>query len=344
MVDTAEFEHDLLARIVQNIKPSRAAIFSGADFQLSVSHGLETDETEFNLELIQKVVESAGPVSDKVQKRQLAAPYKNTEGEILGIMYVEIAPPRRLKFRDLAILQGLGRQMVERHWQSSGAEEKSLTNELMQEVTRYVRSTLSIVSSVLKPQRVMILVRLEGEPRIMASRGFPEVQDLASVPFSLELVNAVWEKGETTHIRDALNEPEYSALAGVEEHSIRSVCVCPLNKLDGEDRGLIYLDSCKDPAEFLSAEVSILQRLALALEKDLAKVLAPDTDSGELLESPGISSLDNENEYSLTETEEEDPVEAVRALAVDSTVEVPPEIATRALAGALETPEPEPEP
>ena len=118
MVDTAEFERDLLARIVQNIKPSKAAIFSGQNYQMSVSHGVETDQNELNMELVEKVVQTEGPVSDKVHKRQLAVPYKNADGKIIGVMYVEIAAPRRLKFRDLAILQGLGRQMVERHWQN----------------------------------------------------------------------------------------------------------------------------------------------------------------------------------------------------------------------------------
>ena len=185
MVDTAEFERDLLARIVQNIKPSKAAIFSGQNYQMSVSHGVETDQDELNMDLVEKVVQTEGPVSDKVHKRQLAVPYKNADGKVLGVMYVEIAAPRRLKFRDLAILQGLGRQMVERHWQTSEGAESSLNPETMGEVTRYVRSTLSIVSSVLKPQRVLILLRLEDGPRIVASRGFDDIHGRSAVPFHL---------------------------------------------------------------------------------------------------------------------------------------------------------------
>ena len=93
MVDTGDFERDLLDRIVQNIKPSKAAIFSGSGYQMSASHGVETGDTELNLDLVEKVVQTQGPVSDKIHKRQLAVPYKDVQGEILGIMYVEIAAP-----------------------------------------------------------------------------------------------------------------------------------------------------------------------------------------------------------------------------------------------------------
>jgi hypothetical protein len=265
MGKTAEFEQNLLALIVGNIKPSKAAVFVGPEFRMSASHG---DDTDLNLDLVQKVIKTQAPVSEKTENR-LAVPYKNTEGDLLGIMYVEIGAPRRLANRDLAVLQALGRKMVERHQQAPESVVEEVIPENMKHVTQCARSATSIIADVLNPERLMVLVRLEGLTRIVTSRGFADAKDLSAVPFSFDMVNAVWKKGETCYIEDAMNDPDYCGYRGVVEHSIRSVYICPLNNLDGEDRGLIYLDSCKDTSKFGAAEISILKRLALALEKDL---------------------------------------------------------------------------
>ena len=278
MTPITELERSLLNRIVQTITPDAAAIVDGAGRRVVVSEGLEDDEPKWSA--LARVVETGGAISETNLARSiLAVPFKRGAEEIEGIMYVEVLAPRRLKHRDLAILQEL-RRRAEKRLLPRRRGRRNLQRKRLLEAKRSAISTLNIITRVLKPERAVVLVKIDDEPVVLSSQGLVNDDSLEDTDISKELLEHLWEQGEPVYFADAQQELDPAEFPEIAEYRIKSVAAVPLLDHNGDCQGLVYLDSRNVPKRFLAPQLSILSRFTDSLRQELMWLLDEEESMG----------------------------------------------------------------
>ena len=312
MIKNPDLEAALLLRIVALIQPSAAAILAAPHFGTNVSHGMDDGNLEANRKLVDQVVSTASPVSETDSGiGMLGVPFLGLEGDVAGIMYIEVQSPRRLKNRDLAILQSLRRQIEEQFELNPPQEKAEIDESNLEPANKSARSTLSMLCRVLKPEKAAVIVEVEGIRMTLATHNLPHENVLSQTAVSGPLIDEIWNQGHPLIIKDALNESVYQDLDGVTHFGIRSVCACPLKDSDGLQKGLVYLDRRETGTPFQVPDLSILGRLTRYLENDLAWLLdiEDSTDNGATPERESLKNLKSTNafsEQSVSDTGEDD--------------------------------------
>lgn len=277
-----ELERSILSRILQNIDPDAAAIISKNGQEILARHGFETADHEPKWSIVERSIESGGPISEtNLTHSILCMPFKGGNEEIKGLMYVELHRPRRLKHRDLAILQELRRRVEKKFPPGSPVGARALTMRKLVEARRSANSTLSIVTRVLKPERAVVLVEIDGHPRVLASHGLPHEDSLNDAEVSARLLDHLWERKTPLYLVDAQRELDQEEFPEVTDFKIRSVAACPMVGNDGLCRGLVYIDSRNVPSRFTDPQLSILVRFADSLRNDLQWLISPDSSARE---------------------------------------------------------------
>lgn len=273
-----ELERSILNRILQNIDPDAAAIISENGQGIVAQHGFEEPEHKPKWSVVERSIESGGPISEtNLTHSILCMPFKNGKDELQGLMYVELHRPRRLKHRDLAILQELRRRVEKKFTPSNPASLRAQAMRKLVEARRSANSTLSIVTRVLKPERALVLVEIEGQASVLASHGLSEEESLDESEISKKLIDYLWIQKAPLFLSDAQRELDPEEFAELTVHRIKSVAACPMLGDDGVCRGLVYIDSRNVPNRFTDPQLSILARFADSLRNDLQWLVSPDS-------------------------------------------------------------------
>ena len=289
MKNRVEFERALLDRLVKSLRPDFAAVVCGPEE--SVVFSLESGaDRKPNPRIVERVLESKKPVSEATERRgSLAVPYLDESDNVEGVMYIEVDAPRRLKKIDLAILERLREQIEAR---LKAPQRKGSSRESEAGAQKVTEATLDIILRVIKPPRAVVVAMVEGKLKALDARvpGGEKFSAKRSLDFGL--LKSLMERGEPTHLADALAPEtlEFLSLSEVRGES-RSVACTPLRNEKNEVRGLVFLDSPSEVGLFDGTELAILERLARSLESELAWVLNED---GEFLHEPAE---DPEGEY-----------------------------------------------
>ena len=277
-----EFEKALLERLVKSLRPDFAAVVCGPDDALIYS--LESEQTTRKPDpgIVERVLETKEPAAESTERHgRLAVPYLDESDNVKGVMYIEVDSPRRLKKIDLAILERL-REQIEARLKNSQRRGSSRESEAgAQKVTE---ATLDITFKVLKPPRAVVVAMVEGKLKALDARVRGGEKFSAKRSLDFRLLKSLMERGEPTHLTDAL-APETLELLNLSEvrGESRSVVCSPLRNSENEVRGLVFLDSISEVGLFDGSELTILERLAHSLESELAWVLNED---GEFLHEP----------------------------------------------------------
>ena len=241
MKNRVEFERALLDRLVKSLRPDFAAVVCGPEE--SVVFSLESGAgRKPNPRIVERVLESKKPVSEATERRgSLAVPYLDESDNVEGVMYIEVDAPRRLKKIDLAILERLREQIEAR---LKAPQRKGSLRESEAGAQKVTEATLDIILRVIKPPRAVVVAMVEGKLKALDARvpGGEKFSAKRSLDFGL--LKSLMERGEPTHLSDAL-APETLELLSLPEvrGDSRSVACTPLRNEKNEVRGLVFLDS-----------------------------------------------------------------------------------------------------
>ncbi len=282
MKNRVEFEKALLDRVVKSLRPDFAAVVCGPEESLTFSADPGQTNRKPDPGIVERVLESKESVAESNERRGcLAVPYLDESDNVQGVMYIEVDAPRRLKKIDLAILERL-RDQIEARLRAS--QRKGSLRESEAGAQKVTEATLDIILRVLKPPRAVVLAMVEGKLKALDARVRGGEKFSAKKSLDFGLLKSLMERGEPTHLADAL-APETLELLNLSEvrGDSRAVVCSPLRNSENEVRGLVFLDSTSETGLFDGSELLILERLAQSLESELAWVLNED---GEFLHEP----------------------------------------------------------